>query len=71
VLEHLIACDLGSIAHSAKLAACDRRILQDCYGSIAAIASKSAEQILEQTPCSKQTALAVEQFFTRDIEATQ
>jgi hypothetical protein len=38
-------------------------LLQDCFGSVARIASLTARQVTELTPCSSQSARAVEAFF--------
>jgi excinuclease UvrABC nuclease subunit len=42
----------------------DSYLLQDIFGSIRNIAQATAEEILSRTPCKRETAVAVEQFFS-------
>lgn len=48
----------------------DSGLLLDCFGSILAVMQATCDEILHMTPCSRQTAIAVQSFFEsmEDVE---
>lgn len=46
----------------------DLSLLLDTFGSIVNIAHVTAEEIVDRTPCTQQTAVAVSDFFADPVE---